>query len=423
MLNHHYQSDTFLAGLDLSDLYDAVQGARDLLETALAATSAQRVVLVSINRSTVLIEAEAFAANDQMNVHIHPRVFLEDDTPRAIIEAVAKSRAPLAVDDANVLYQHSSPYASPAYSMICLPVIYSRAVIGAILLTGQNMNRLTAADRYALEVLAEQTLILLGHPDPFEARQNPCSAEVRAKIALNTAQEEIGAVLRFDRLNGREALARPSDFHERLGSLLQRADSGVRWLDRGVPPRERDGSMLCRVLNDATRTISLIAELRELLNGSHGRRRGFDLNEVVLESLASQGTRLRHANVHADIQSLRIGQSLVFGDRLLVSQAISQALGNAIDAMADIQDRQRILSVRCDKTDAADIRLEISDSGTGAEGGLENLFTAFYTTKPEKLGLGLALTRLIFELHNGTAMIKPNFPHGLTFRATLPARN
>jgi signal transduction histidine kinase len=307
--------------------------------------------------------------------------------------------------------------------MICLPVIFSRAVIGALLLTGEGMNRLAAADRYALEVLAEQALVLLGHPDTFEARQNACSAEARAKIALNTVQQEIGAVLRFDYLSGKEWVAHPADFQARLGALLERADSGVRWLERGIPPRDREESMLCRVLNDATRTISLIAELRELIHGSPARRRSFDLNEVVLESLASQGTRLRLTNVHADIQSLRVGESLVFGDRLLVSQAISQALGNAIDAMADIQDRERILSVRCDRTDAADIRLEISDSGTGAEGGLENLFTAFYTTRPEKLGLGLALIRLIFELHNGTVMIKPNFPHGLVFRATLPARH
>jgi len=421
MLNPHHQNDTILAGIDLSELYDAAQGARDLLETALAATGAQRVVLVSIKRNTVLIEAEAFASGDPLNVRIHPRVFGEEDTPRAIIEAVARSRTPLAIDDLNALYPRSSPYAPPPHSMLCLPAVCSRSVIGAILLTGEGIGRLTPADRYALELMTEQALLLLGHPDPFEARQNASAAAARAKLALDTVQQEIGAALRFDSINATGA-TRPSDFQARLSSMLERADSGVRWLDRGSPPAQRDGSALWRVLSDTTRTLKLIAELRELLNGSAARQGRFDLNEVVLDSLASHGTRLRHVNVRIDTQHLHAGELPVFGDSLLVSQAVSQAFSNAIDAMADIRNRERILAVRCERTDTADIRLEIADSGTGAEGELEQLFTAFYTTRPEKLGLGLALIRLIFELHNGSVMIEPNFPHGLIFRAILPAR-
>jgi signal transduction histidine kinase len=422
MLHHHYQNDSFLADIDLSDLYDAVQGVRDLLGTALKATGAQRVVLVGIKRSVILIEAEGFTAGDQTTLRIHPRIFLEDDPPRAVVELVANARTPLAIDDMSVLYQRneSSGHSVPrTHSLICLPVVYLQTVIGAVLLIGNGTSQLTLADRYALGIMAEHALMLLGHPNSFEVRQNTGSAMIRAEIALGAVRQDIGTALRFDHSDVGEA-ARPSHFHERLHALLEREESGVRWLRRSEPPREKDNSMLWRVVSDTTRTLSLIAEFRELINGSPARRGSFDLGEVVIESLAALGSRLRQANIRANMQDFLTGESLVSGDRMLVSQAVWQALNNSIDAMADIDDRDRILSVRCDRIGAASIGLEISDTGTGIDGEAEKLFTAFYTTRPEKLGLGLALIRLIFELHNGTVMVEPNVPFGLTLRATLP---
>ncbi|MDQ7982372.1 ATP-binding protein [Paraburkholderia sp. SARCC-3016] len=425
MLHHHYQNDSFLAGIDLSDLYDAVQGVRDLLGTALKATGAQRVVLASIKRSAILIEAEGFTESDQTNVRIHPRVFLDDDPPRAIVEIVANARAPLALDDLNVLYQSDEPFShsvSSPQSLLCLPVIHVHAVIGAILLIGNSTSQLTLADRYALGTMAKDSLMLLGHPDYFEVRQNSGSANIRAEIALDTIRHELGEALRVDHLATSEGDRVPR-LHDRLYALLEQEASGVRWLQPSEPPREKDNSTLWRVVSDTTRTLRLIGEFRELIDGSRTRRGVFDLNEVVIESLASLGPRLRQANVRAKVQNFLTGESLVAGDRMLVSQAVRQALNNSVDAMSGIDDRDRILSVRCDRIGAESIGLEISDTGSGMEGEAEKLFTAFYTTKPERLGLGLALIRLIFELHNGTATVEPNVPFGLIFRATLPMCN
>jgi signal transduction histidine kinase len=422
MLHHHYQNDSFLAGIDLSDLYDAVQGVRDLLGTALKATGAQRVVLVSIKRSAILIEAEGFTESDRANVRILPRVFLDDDPPRAIVEIVANTRAPLALDDLNVLHLSSEPFGhslSSTQSLVCLPVMHVQAVIGAIVLIGNSTSQLTLADRYALGTMAKDALMLLGHPDYFEVRQNSGNAIIRAEIALGTIRQEIGEALRVDHLDAGEG-DRAVRLHDRLYALLEQPESGVRWLKPSEPPREKDNSMLWRVVSDTTRTLRLIGEFRELINGSRTRRGAFDLNEVVIESLASLGPRLRQTNVRAKVQNFLTGESLVAGDRMLVSQAVRQALNNSVDAMSSIDDRDRILSVRCDRIGAENIGLEISDTGSGMEGEAEKLFTAFYTTKPERLGLGLALIRLIFELHNGTAMVEPNAPFGLTFRATLP---
>jgi signal transduction histidine kinase len=425
MLHHHYQSDSFLAGIDLSDLYDAVQGVRDLLGTALKATGAQRVVLASIKPGAILIEAEGCTEGDQTNVRIHPRVFLEDDPPRAIVEIVASSRAPLALDDLNVLYQSNEPLrhsVSSPQSLLCLPVIHVQAVTGAILLIGDSTSQLTLADRYALGTMAKDALMLLGQPDYFEVRQNSGSATIRAEIALDSIRQEIGEVLRVDHLDAGEGNRTPR-LYDRLYALLGQPESGVRWLKPSEPPREKDNSMLWRVVSDTTRTLRLIGEFRELISGSRTRRGGFDLNEVVIESLAALGPRLRQTKVRAKVQNFLTGASLVAGDRMLVSQAIRQALNNSVDAMSGIDDRDRVLSVRCDRIGAESIGLEISDTGSGMEGEAERLFTAFYTTKPERLGLGLALIRLIFELHNGTATVEPNVPFGLTFRATLPMCN
>jgi signal transduction histidine kinase len=100
-------------------------------------------------------------------------------------------------------------------------------------------------------------------------------------------------------------------------------------------------------------------------------------------------------------------------------------LVNAIEAMAQVADRSRELTItaRRAESDGPGILLAVQDTGVGvAKENLDQIFEAFYTTKPQGLGLGLAISRSIVQGHGGRLWATPNAQHGMTFHVFLPAR-
>ena len=94
---------------------------------------------------------------------------------------------------------------------------------------------------------------------------------------------------------------------------------------------------------------------------------------------------------------------------------------NAIEAMGGATDRPRELTIVSGIDDPNDAFVEVQDNGPGLEpADLDRLFHSFYTTKPEGIGMGLAISRSIVEAHGGRLSAAPNEPHGAVFRFTLP---
>jgi two-component system sensor kinase FixL len=95
---------------------------------------------------------------------------------------------------------------------------------------------------------------------------------------------------------------------------------------------------------------------------------------------------------------------------------------NAIEAMSGIHDRPRLLTIASARRGSANaVLVEVRDSGTGLDpAGAEQAFTAFYTTKPDGIGIGLSISRSIVEAHGGRLWASPNEPHGAVFQLSLP---
>jgi signal transduction histidine kinase len=95
---------------------------------------------------------------------------------------------------------------------------------------------------------------------------------------------------------------------------------------------------------------------------------------------------------------------------------------NAVEAMAAIGDATRELSIGSARGDSQGVLVSVGDSGPGlTPGSLDRLFHAFYTTKPQGMGLGLAISRSIVEAHGGRLWATANVPRGAVFRFTLPS--
>jgi transcriptional regulator with GAF, ATPase, and Fis domain len=224
----------------LAALYGVVQGVRDALATALETMGAQHILLVSIKHGSILIEAEGSAVADQTDVRIQPRKFLEDDITCAIVEMVAKAETPLAIDDVKVLSPHSATFTSlstHANSLICLPVKLSRNVIGTIILIGKNASQLKLADQRALEAKAKELIVCIRYPFCTEKMQKICDAVIRAEFALDSVRQEMRAVLRGDQCSKGEPV-RSVDIYTTLSAMLEREESGFRWLRSKAHPED-----------------------------------------------------------------------------------------------------------------------------------------------------------------------------------------
>ena len=107
-------------------------------------------------------------------------------------------------------------------------------------------------------------------------------------------------------------------------------------------------------------------------------------------------------------------------DRVQLQQMLLDLLTNAIDSMAAVTDRPHVLCVRSEQLEDW-VVVSVQDSGTGiAPEHAERMFDAFFTTKPNGIGLGLSICRSIVESHGGRLSVFPAHPHGSVFQVMLP---
>jgi signal transduction histidine kinase len=112
----------------------------------------------------------------------------------------------------------------------------------------------------------------------------------------------------------------------------------------------------------------------------------------------------------------------VQGDRVQLQQVILNLIVNAIEAMSAIDDRPREVVIGSSVDDLRGVVIAVRDSGRGLEStDIDQLFKAFYTTKSDGIGMGLAISRSIVEAHGGRLWARPNVPHGAVFQFSLLA--
>ena len=116
------------------------------------------------------------------------------------------------------------------------------------------------------------------------------------------------------------------------------------------------------------------------------------------------------------------GLSLIAGDRVQLQQVVLNLVVNAIQAMATVADGVRDLLITTARTEANFVLVRVADSGPGLDPQtLEHVFDPYYTTKPDGLGMGLAICHSIIDAHNGRLWANANEPRGAVFQFTLPA--
>jgi PAS domain S-box-containing protein len=189
----------------------------------------------------------------------------------------------------------------------------------------------------------------------------------------------------------------------------------------GVPLSPDLTSALREISEQAQRGGAIIRALRDFVKRGTTRREPVQLNNVVREvvRLLESSARQHHAAIVLVLGEL----PLINADRIQIAQVLMNLLQNALDALRENGTEHRSIEIST-RTDAADksVQVAVHDWGPGVPPEIgERIFEQFYTTKPDGIGLGLAIARSIVEAHDGKLSMDATGAGGTTFRFHLPA--
>ena len=242
---------------------------------------------------------------------------------------------------------------------------------------------------------------------------------VRAEETLRRAQGDLAHVARVATLNAMTASI-GHEVSQPLSGILTNANTCVRMLAADPPNLAGAAETARRTIRDANRAAEVIRRLRAMFSTKAPTLEVADLNEVAREVIALSTGELQRSGA---VMQTDFADDLpeVMVDRVQLQQVILNLLLNGADAMAGVVDRPKTLIIRTGLRDDGGVRLAVQDAGVGVDPqGVEKLFEAFHTTKPQGLGVGLSISRSIIENHNGRLWAEANEGPGATFAFYIP---
>ena len=240
----------------------------------------------------------------------------------------------------------------------------------------------------------------------------------QAEEALRDAQAELAHVTRVMTM-GELTASIAHEINQPLAAVVTNANAGLRWLAGPIPNLSEAREALARITRDGKRASDVIGRIRALVKKSSTEKAGLDLNEAIQEVVVLVQSEIQKSEVTLQME-LAIDLPQILGNRVQLQQVILNLVMNGIEAMSAVTDRSRDLLIRSCKYESDEVLVAAQDSGIGIDSqNLEKIFDAFYTTKSQGMGMGLAISRSIVESHGGRLWAVPNIGPGATFQFTL----
>jgi len=268
------------------------------------------------------------------------------------------------------------------------------------------------------------------------------SEQKRAEEALQKAQAELAHVARVTTM-GELTASIAHEINQPLAAVVTNANASLRWLGGDLPDLTEAREAIRRIVRDGNRAGEIIGRIRALAKKAPPKKDWLDLDETIGEVIAMARSEVQRNRVLLQTD-LANDLPLILGDKIQLQQVILNLLMNAIEAMSGMGEDQRELWVSSKKVteihgepkeeryqdkalaepEWSHVLIIVRDSGPGLDPQrLNRLFDAFYTTKHQGLGMGLAISRSIIEAHGGRLWAKANAPRGAVFQFTLPIRD
>jgi PAS domain S-box-containing protein len=240
-----------------------------------------------------------------------------------------------------------------------------------------------------------------------------------AQEALQMTQVELARVSRLTTM-GELAASIAHEVNQPLTAVTNNSNACLRLLAaRNLEP-EVLRRALEEIVADGTRASAVLARIRAFIKKTPAETNELDINEVIQEVLALARLELSDNRVLLELQ-LTKALPPVLADRVQLQQVLLNLIMNGTEAMTAVTDRPRLLWVQSRVDESGDVLVAVRDSGTGLGLEADRVFTPFFTTKANGMGMGLTISRSLIEGHGGRLWSSSNSPHGAIFSFTLPA--
>jgi C4-dicarboxylate-specific signal transduction histidine kinase len=310
----------------------------------------------------------------------------------------------------------------PVHSLDAKPGEIPRLVVFTV--SALFVGSLSVAQRSATESLRRARDDLRRTVQELQSTNDALQAESldrkHAEEARREAQAELARVSRVTTM-GELTASLAHEVNQPIAAAVTNANTCLRWLTRDHPDIEEARAAAMRIVKDGNRAAEIISRIRLLFKKGTPQRELVDVNEAIREMivlLRSEATRYNIAvrmDVAADLPR-------ILGDRVQLQQVLMNLIVNSIDAMKEV-DGARELAVKSQRTEKEEVLVSVSDTGVGLPPEQsEQIFNAFFTTKPHGTGMGLRISRSIVESHGGRLWAAGNFPRGASFHFALPTK-
>ena len=247
----------------------------------------------------------------------------------------------------------------------------------------------------------------------------------QAQEALQSAHAELEHVTRISML-GELTASIAHEINQPLGAIANNSHVGLRIAAAGSGSPSTLRKVLSDIVQDAHRAGEIISGIRTMTEGTAPNKSLLQLRVVIADVLALADCELVERGI--DVRSeVPYDLPRVPGDRVQLQQVFLNLVMNAVEAMSEVAPGQRLMLITARPDELIGqpaVRIGVCDSGRGLRSqDCERLFEAFYTTKPNGMGMGLRISRSIVEAHGGRLWGAPNTGPGATFTCVFPVQS
>jgi hypothetical protein len=237
---------------------------------------------------------------------------------------------------------------------------------------------------------------------------------------LREAQADLAHINRVTTM-GELTASLAHEVNQPIAAAATDANTCLRWLARDQPDLEEARAAASRVVKDAARAAEIMGRIRSIFKKEVSQRELVDVNEIIrgmiglLRSEAARYSISMRTELSEDLPQ-------IMGDRVQLQQVTMNLIINSIDAMKDV-DGTREIAITSQRAENEQLQVSVSDTGIGLPSQrADQIFNAFFTTKPHGTGMGLRISRSIVESHGGRLWAADNSPRGARFAFTLPTK-
>jgi PAS domain S-box-containing protein len=232
---------------------------------------------------------------------------------------------------------------------------------------------------------------------------------------LRVLEDELAHINRVSMM-GEMAASLAHEIKQPIAAAMTSANSCIEWLAHEPPNLDRARAAAAKIDKYGNRAAEIIDHIRSLYRKSPPQSEATDVNEIVHEIFTLlQDEAIRYSIAMRPELAGELPK--IKADRVQLQQVFMNLMLNAIEAMRDEGGELTVKSQRQD----GQLLFSVSDTGPGLPvGKVDQIFSAFFTTKPQGSGMGLAISRTIVESHGGRLWATANDGRGATFHFTLP---